>query len=188
MKIIGYMVPRNIRCNRQKFLSFWSIFSPFSPLKNWKIKIWKLKKTPGDIIILHICTINDNHMMYSSWDMEHERQKFLSFWTIFCPFTPLWTQKIKIFKIWKKQLKVLSFYKCVWLMTVIWCMVPEIWSATDKIFCHFEPFFAALPQQPKKSKFWENERETLRFYHFKQVCHKWQSYDVWFLRYKAWLA
>ena len=24
----------------------------------------KLKKNPGDIIILHMCTINDNHMMY----------------------------------------------------------------------------------------------------------------------------
>ena len=32
-----------------------------------KIKIFKkLKKTPGDIIILKICTINDKHMMYGS--------------------------------------------------------------------------------------------------------------------------
>ena len=23
---------------------------------------------------------------------------------------------------------------------MIWCMVPEIWSATDRIFCHFGPF------------------------------------------------
>ena len=26
----------------------------------------KMKETPGDIIILHMCTINDNHMMYGS--------------------------------------------------------------------------------------------------------------------------
>ena len=26
----------------------------------------KIKQTPGDIIILHKCTINDNHMMYGS--------------------------------------------------------------------------------------------------------------------------
>ena len=26
----------------------------------------KLKKTPRDIIILHMCTINDDHMMYGS--------------------------------------------------------------------------------------------------------------------------
>ena len=25
--------------------------------------------------------------MYDSWDMEHGRQNFFSFWTIFCPFT-----------------------------------------------------------------------------------------------------
>ena len=30
-------------------------------------------------------------------------------------------------------------------MTIIQCMVPEISSATDIIFCHFGPFFALLP-------------------------------------------
>ena len=56
----------NIRCNRQTFSTFWAIFCPFSPLTTWKIKVLTLKKTPGDIILLHICTINDNHMMYGS--------------------------------------------------------------------------------------------------------------------------
>ena len=28
----------------------------------------KLKKRPGDIIILHMCTINDNDTVYGSWD------------------------------------------------------------------------------------------------------------------------
>ena len=41
---------------------------------------------PGDII-LHLCTTNDNQMMYGSWDIEHSRQNVLSFWAIFCPFT-----------------------------------------------------------------------------------------------------
>ena len=71
-------------------------------------------------------------------------------------------------------------------MTVIWCMVPEIWSATDRIFCHSGPFFALLPPYgPRKSKFWKNEKHTWRYYHFTHVYHKWQSYDVWFLRYGA---
>ena len=48
----------------------------------------KINKTPGDIILLHMCTINDNHTMYGSRDMECGRQNFLSFWIIFCPFTP----------------------------------------------------------------------------------------------------
>ena len=33
-------------------------------------------------------------------------------------------------------------------MTIIWCMVPEIWSMTDRSFCHFGPFFALLLPPP----------------------------------------
>ena len=33
-------------------------------------------------------------------------------------------------------------------------MVPEIWSATDGIFCHFGQFFALLsPNNPKNQNF-----------------------------------
>ena len=85
----------NTRCDRQKFSTFWAIFWPFSPLTTWKIKILTLKKKiPGNIIILHISTINDNHMMYDSWETEHKRHNFLLIWTVFS----LWTQKIKIKK------------------------------------------------------------------------------------------
>ena len=80
----------NIRCERQKILIFWAIFCPFSPLKTWKIKILKKwKKTTRDIINLHKCTKNDNHMVYGSWDMKSDRQNYLSFGTVFCHFTPL---------------------------------------------------------------------------------------------------
>ena len=41
-------------------------------------------------------------MMYGCWDMKHDGQNFLSFWTIFCPFTPETTQQIKTLKKWKK--------------------------------------------------------------------------------------
>ena len=78
----------NIRCNRQKFLSFWPIICSFSPWTTWKIKILTLKKTPEDIIILPISTINDSHMMYGSWDMERNRQLFV-IRDRFFPFTPL---------------------------------------------------------------------------------------------------
>ena len=44
------------------------------------------KKRPGDIISLHLCPTNDNHMMYGSLDISWNRQNFL--WTIFCPFNP----------------------------------------------------------------------------------------------------
>ena len=55
---------------------------------------------------LHMCTINDNHMMYGSWDTKHDGQNFLSFWTFFCPSTPLTTQKMKILKKWRNSLEI----------------------------------------------------------------------------------
>ena len=70
----------------------------------------KMKKLAGNIIILDRCTINDNYMMYGSWDMEHVRQNFLPFWTILYPFIyPLTTWKTKILKNWKKHQEISSF-------------------------------------------------------------------------------
>ena len=31
----------------------------------------KMRRVSGDVIILHMYAINDNHMMYGSWDMVH---------------------------------------------------------------------------------------------------------------------
>ena len=45
--------------------------------------------------------------------MEHDRQIFLSFWTFFCPFTLLTTQKTKTLKNWKKLLEISPFYTSV---------------------------------------------------------------------------
>ena len=41
-------------------------------------------KAPRDIIILEMCTINGNHMMYDSWDLEHATDK------IFCHLGPFY--------------------------------------------------------------------------------------------------
>ena len=83
---------------------FLSFHSP-DDLENQNFE--KLKKLPGDIIILHMCNINDNHMMYVSWDMEHNRQNFLSFWTVFCPFTPYGQRKSKF---WKHETNVWRYH------------------------------------------------------------------------------
>ena len=50
----------------------------------------------------------------------------------------------------------------------------------NRISCHSGPFFALL--QPKKSKFWKSGKKSgdIIILH---VYHKWESYDVWFLRY-----
>ena len=98
-----------------KYFVIWGHFLlpyPRNDLKNQNFET--MKKMPGDIILLHICTINEDHMIYGSWNIRCNRQNFLLFWAIFfCPFTPLTTQKIKTLKNWKKYLEILSFYTCV---------------------------------------------------------------------------
>ena len=42
---------------------FFALLPPSNPEN---INFEKMKKTPGDIIILHMNTINQNHMMYDS--------------------------------------------------------------------------------------------------------------------------
>ena len=84
----------------------------------------KMKKKPGDIIILQKSTINDNHMIYGFWDMKHGWQNILSFWTIFLPFYLPTTQKIKILKNWKNHLEISSFYTIVSVITIICYNVP----------------------------------------------------------------
>ena len=64
-------------------------------------------------------------------------------------------------------------------MTVIWCMVPEIWSATDRIVYHFGLFFTLLPlNNPKNQNFEKMKKNAKRYYHFKHVYHKWQPWSM----------
>ena len=117
-------------------------------LKNQNFE--KMKKLPGEIF-LHICTINDNTMMYGPWDVEHDGQNFLSFWTIFSSLT---ARKIKIKKNEKYSWRYYHFNNSVPKIMIICYTVPEIWHITDVIvFFHFGLFFALyLPNSPKKSK------------------------------------
>ena len=113
-----------------RIFSHFGPFSPFYPpplplpnnLSKSKFqKKWK-KKTPGDIIILLICTINEYYSMSGSWDMEHNWQNCFSFWVIFCPFTPLTTEKIKILKKQKKCLEIHHFtqvHQKSWSYTIL---------------------------------------------------------------------
>ena len=123
------------------FCYFRQFFAILPPLTTWKIKILKnWKKTPGDIIILHMCSISKNHVMFDSWDMEHEKQNFLSFWAIsaLLPPPPPKTPKNQYLKE--------SFYTSVPKIMIICYTVPEIWHKTYVIVIfHFGLYFALLP-------------------------------------------
>ena len=82
MKIMMYGF-WDMECDRQNFFRIFSHFGSFLPfyltnnLKNENFE--KMKKT-RDIIILQILNINENHMMYDSWDMDRDRTIFCSPW------------------------------------------------------------------------------------------------------------
>ena len=130
MIIIWCMVPEILCTKDRTFCHFGLFFALVPPNNSEDQNFEKMEKTTGGIIILNMRTINENHMMYDSWDMEHDRQDFFL------------------------------------------------------ILDHFLPFYTPYPiWQPRKSKFWKNENSTWRYHHFTQVYHKWQSYDIWLLRY-----
>ena len=79
------------------------VFAFLPPSGPRKLKFSKMERTLQDVIILQVFTINDSHMKYGFSDMECNRQILSSFWTVFCPFTALANQKMKILKNWKKN-------------------------------------------------------------------------------------
>ena len=99
MKIIWYMVPENIRCNRQKCSTFWAIFFLSAP--------WQPRKS-------------------------------------------------------KFNKEILSVYIFAPQITIIWSMVPETWSATDRNFCHSGPFFALLPTMDPENQNFEKIKKHLK--------------------------
>ena len=50
------------RVRQTKFCHFGQFLHFYNDPKNQNFE--KMEKTTGDIIILHMCTINDNHIMY----------------------------------------------------------------------------------------------------------------------------
>ena len=143
MTIIWCMVPEIPSLTDRIFCHFETFFCPFTPLTIPKIKILKnWKKTSGDIIILHMCTKNHDHMLYSSLDIIcNGCNCYFSFWAIFCPFTSLSAQKIKIKKKkWKKNHLEISFYNSVPKIMIMSYTLPEIWHVTDITIFHYGPF------------------------------------------------
>ena len=101
---------------------------------------------------------------------------------MFLLFHPLDNRKkIKILKKREKHLEILSFYTLI-QQTTTYNYGSWVIERDRQSFCYFGLFFASLAHsQPKKSKFWENERNTWRYCHFTQVYQKWQTYDGWSL-------
>ena len=105
-----------------------------------------------------MCTIDEDHMMYGSWDIRHNRQNIL-FWVIFCPLTLLANQKIKI---WKKNEKRAWRYHH---FTQLYQKYPEIGRIADVIVIfHFFAFYSLTAQKIKIWKKRKTHQEVSWFY------------------------
>ena len=120
------------------------IFSHILPF--WK-NFEKMKKKPGDIIVLQKCTKNHVHMLYCSWDMAQDGCNcYFSFWAI------CW--KIKIKK--KKKMKttpgdIIILGKCT--INDVWFLRYEAWQTESFIIlAHFLPFHPTNNSKKKKKK------------------------------------
>ena len=65
-------------------------------------------------------------------------------------------------------------------MTIIWCMIPEISSATDRIFCYFGQFFAHLPLKTPKIKTLKKWKKSLKIFFILHKCTKNQDHMLYF--------
>ena len=100
---------------------------------------------------------HDYGMVPEIWNMKEII--FCFFWTAFCPFTPPMDPGNQNFEISKNTPGDI-------ITLTIWCMVPEIWSVKDRVFCHFGSFFALLPHNLQNQNFEKMKKnlEILSFY------------------------
>ena len=144
---------------RQNFLSFWAISS--------KSKFWKNEKSSRKCFHLHKCTINDNHMIYGSWDINCNRQIFLVIFGFFCPFTP---QKWKYHKLKKKKTPgdIIILHKCSKNHGHrLYCFWDMVCAGCNCYFSYWTIFYTFTPLTGRKikiSKNWKKYLEISSFY------------------------
>ena len=122
--------------------------------KTWKIRILKKwKHIAGDVIILHLCTKNHNHMRYSSWDTEWKNFVW-SFWAFCCPLSqpPIPPNNPENQNFEKKNEQ--SIWRCHHLnlrnkkhnqINDVWLFRYGVWQTCFVILGHFLLFYPTTP-------------------------------------------
>ena len=75
--------------HRHNFLSFQAIFYPFSHYWSRKLKFGKNVKNTWRYYSFNICIINQDHMIYGSWNVKLNRQNFFVILGNLLPLYPL---------------------------------------------------------------------------------------------------
>ena len=138
------------------FVKFSSIFLPFYPLNHPKNQNFlKIKKIPGDIILLHMCTINEDQIIYGSWNERRDTYFFviLGQFLSFHPSDNPGNQNFEKLKKIPGDVIILH----MWTINENQ-MMHGYWNMERSrffffFFCHFGLFFVLLsPCRPRKSK------------------------------------
>ena len=93
--------------------NYGSLFALLPPPKNPKDHNFKIMKKLLEISSFYTSISKTTIIWGTLPETEWNRQDFLSFTAIFCPFNPLNPRKTKILKKWKKHLEISSFYTSV---------------------------------------------------------------------------
>ena len=122
---------------------FWPFYPPPPPLMTtWKIKILKNWKKHLEISSFYTCVPK------MIWCILLEVWNFFSFLNIFCPFAPHPPPNNPQNRNFEKMKRLPEDIIILHISTpspAMICMLPEIWSVTDRNFCHFGLFLALLP-------------------------------------------
>ena len=130
--------------------------------KPQKLRILKkLKKSAGDIIILHKCTCVPKTTII--WGTVPEIRSETEFFSFFCPFTtplPNNPENQNFEKIRKASEDAIILNLCNKKQDDMMYAFSDM-ECNRHNFCHFRPFFALLPcYWPQKLKFGKNVRTT----------------------------
>ena len=148
------MVPEIGSATDKIFCHFGLFLLSYPPNNPQNQNFEKMNKIPGDIIILHMRTINYNHIMHGSCDMVRNRQNFSSFWTIFCPFklanNP---ENLNFEKMKKNPQYIIILHKCTkYHDHMLYCSLDMTCVRCNRYFSFwaiFDPFTPLTAQKIK---------------------------------------
>ena len=132
----------DIDCEGLKLLLFGDVLHFYPPKNKKKIKILKKQKKSWKISPFYTCAPKTTIIWCTVPEIQRDRQNFLSFRMISCPFTPNNWENQNFEKMKKNTWTCHHFTHAYQKSEImIWCMLPEI-----------GPFLALLPRTTQKIK------------------------------------
>ena len=127
-----------------------------------------------------MCIINDNYIMYGSWNMERDKQIFFSFLVAFLLFHPTNNGKIKILKKMKKSPWRYHHFtqRCQKSWSYPTSSPDTIHGRCNFYFSFWAIFFPFTPLTTQKIYFFLKEKDTWRYHHFTYVYEKLWLHDI----------